>query len=123
MVLTRQRGYCNLIMSKDASLLPHERFISLSSLGRKGFDSIIKSGNVLAVDYEFDEMVKSLLDEFPLRGWQTYLLTCLIMEISERDSKSAIFKPSKYKKTSYFLKSLHRKNNDIERNMLRKYKT
>jgi len=43
-------------------------------------------------------MVESLLGEFPLRGWRTYLLTCLIMEISERSSKAAIFKPSKYKR-------------------------
>ena len=64
MVLTGQRGYCNFIMSKDTSLLPHERFISLSRLGGKLFDSIIKSGIDLAVDYEFDEMVESLLDEF-----------------------------------------------------------
>ena len=33
-------------------------------------------------------MVESLLGEFPLRGWRTYLLTCLIMEISERDSEA-----------------------------------
>ena len=76
-------------MIKDKSLLPHERFISLSSLGGDIFDSIIKSGEGLAVDYEFDEMVESLLGEFPLRGWRTYLLTCLIMEISEIGLKSA----------------------------------
>ena len=65
MVLTGQRGYCNFIMSKDTSLLPYERFISLSRLGGKLFDSILKSGMaLLAVDYEFDEMVESLLDEF-----------------------------------------------------------
>jgi len=104
MVITQHRGYCNFVMSKDMSLLPHERFISRSSLGGKLFDSIIKSGKGLAVDYEFDEMVESLFVEFPLRGWRTYLLTCLIMEISERGSKSAIFKPSKYKrKTVVFL--------------------
>jgi len=55
-------------MFKDTSLLPHERFISLSSLGDKIFDSIIKSGKGLAVDCEFDEMVESLLGEFLLRG-------------------------------------------------------
>ena len=75
-------------MFKNKSLLPHERFISLSSLGRKIFDSIIKSGKGLAVDYEFDEMVESLLGESPLRGWRTYLLTSIIMDISERDSEA-----------------------------------
>ena len=74
-------------MIKNTSLLPHERFISLPSLWGKIFDSIIKSGNGLAVDFEFDEMIESLVGEFPLRGWRTYLLTCLIMEISERYSK------------------------------------
>ena len=65
MVLSGQRGYCNNIMFKDKSLLPHERFISLSSRGGKLSDSIIKSGEGLAVDYECDEMVESLLGEFP----------------------------------------------------------
>ena len=90
MVLTRKRGYCNYIMSTDTSLLPHERFISLSSLDCKLFDSIIKSGKCLAIDFELDEMVDSLLGKFPLRGWRTYLLICLIIYISERDSKAAI---------------------------------
>ena len=98
MLITQQRGYCNFIMSKDTSFLPHERFMSLSSLGGKPFDSIIKSRKCLAVDYEFDEMVESLLGELSLRGWTTYLLTCLIMEITERGSKAEIFKPSKYKR-------------------------
>ena len=96
MVLTGQRGYCNFIMSKDTSLLPHERFISRLSLEGKLFDSIIKSGKGLAVDYEFEKMVESILGEFPLRGWRTYLLTCLIMAMSERGSTAVIFKPSKY---------------------------
>ena len=97
MGLAGQRGYCNYIMSYDASFLPHKRFISLSSLGVKLFDSILKSGKGLAVDYELDEIVKSQLYEFQLRMWRSYLLTCLIMEISERGSKSAIIKPSKHK--------------------------
>ena len=88
MVIIGQRGYCNYIMFKDTSLLPHERFISLSSLGGNIFDSIIKSGKGLAVDFEFDEMLESLLGEFPLRGWRTYLLICLIIETSERDSEA-----------------------------------
>ena len=67
MILTRQRGYYNFIMIKDTSLLPHERLISLSSVGGRIFDSIINSSKGLAVDYEFDEMVESLLGEFPLR--------------------------------------------------------
>ena len=98
MVLTRQRGYCNYIIFKKTSLLLHERFMSLSSLGVKLFDSIIKSDKGLAVDYELDEIVESLLDELPLRGWRTYLLTCLIIDISERGSKAAICKPSKHKR-------------------------
>ena len=56
-------------MFKDTSFLPHERCISLSSLGSKIFDSIIKSDKGLAVDFEFDEIIDSLLGEFPLRGW------------------------------------------------------
>ena len=75
-------------MFKNKSLLPLERFISLSSLGGKIFDSIIKLCKGLAVDYEFDEMLESLLGKSPLRGWRTYLFTCLIMEISERDSEA-----------------------------------
>ena len=60
-------------------------------------------------------MVESLLGEFPLCGWRTYLLTCVIMEISERGSKSAIFKPSKNKrKRSDFL------NNCIQNIMISK---
>ena len=65
MVTTGQGGYCNYIMFKDTSLLTHDIFISLSGLGSKLFDSIIKSGKGLAVDYEFDEMVESLRGEFP----------------------------------------------------------
>ena len=84
MVLTQQRGYCNYIMFKDTPLLPHDRFMSLSSIGCKIFDSIIKLCKGLAVDYEFDKIVESLLGEFPLRGWRTYLLKRLIMNISER---------------------------------------
>jgi len=115
MILTQQRGYCKYIMFKDTSLLPHDRFMSLSSLGGKIFDSIIKSGKGLAVDYEFDEMAESLLGEFSLRGWQTYLLTRLIMNISEIYSKAAIFKPSKYKsKRAVFL------NHYIEKIMISK---
>ena len=75
-------------MSKDTSLSPHERFISLYSLGGKLCDSIIKSGKGLAVDFEFDEMLESLLGEFPLRGWRTDLLIYLIIETSERDSEA-----------------------------------
>ena len=88
MVNTRSRSYCNFIMFKDTSLLPHERFISLPSLLGKIFDLIVESGKGLAVDFELYEMVETLLGEFPLRGWRTYLLTCLIMEISEKDSKA-----------------------------------
>ena len=61
MVLTQQRGYCNNIMFKDTSLLTHDIFISLSGLGSKLFDSIIMLGKGLAVDYEFDKIVESLL--------------------------------------------------------------
>ena len=86
----------------NLSLLPHERFISLSSLGGKLFDSIIKSDKGLAVDFEFDEMVENLLDEFPLRGCRTYLLTCLIIEISERGSKSAILNHLNIKEKELF---------------------
>ena len=68
-------------MITDSSLLPHGRFISSSSLGGKIFDSIIKSGKGLAVDFEFDEMVDSLLGEFPVRGWRTYLLIATIVFI------------------------------------------
>ena len=70
MVKTRSHRYCNFIMFKDTSLLPHERFIHLPSLGVKIFDSIIKSGKGLAVDFEFefDEMAESILGEFALRG-------------------------------------------------------
>ena len=68
MVKTRSHRYCNFIMFKNTSILPHERFIHLPSLGVKIFDSIIKSGKGLAVDFEFDEMIKSLLGEFALRG-------------------------------------------------------
>ena len=69
MVKTRPRRYCNFIMFKDTSLLPYEIFISLPSLGVKTFDSIVKSGKGLSVDFEFDEMVDSLLGEFMLRSW------------------------------------------------------
>ena len=68
MVITQERGYCNFIIFKNTSLSPHDRFISISSLGCKLFDSITKSGRGLAVDYAFDEMVGSLLGEFPLCG-------------------------------------------------------
>ena len=61
MVLTPQRGYCNYIMFKDTSPLPHEIFISFYSLGVKNFDSIIKSDKDLAIDFELDEMVDNLL--------------------------------------------------------------
>ena len=98
MVITRQHRYCNYIMFKDTSFLPHERCISLSSLGSKIFDSIIKSDKGLAVDFEFDKMVESLLDEFPLHDWRTYLLTRLIMKFSEKDSRAALFDPFKYKR-------------------------
>ena len=66
-------------MFKNTSLLPHDRLISFPSLGDKSFDLIIKLGKGLAADFEFDEMVESLLGEFELRGCQTYLLTCLSM--------------------------------------------
>ena len=52
----------------------------------KLFDSIVKSGKGLAVDFGFDRIVESIFSEFPLRGWRAYLLACLIMIIYERDS-------------------------------------
>ena len=48
----------------------------------------MKSDNCLAGDFEFDKMVESLLGEFPLRDWETYLLTSLTMSFFERDSKA-----------------------------------
>ena len=98
MVLTPQRGYCNYIMFKDTSLLPHEILISFYSLGVKNFDSIIKSDKDLAIDFELDEIVESLLGEPPLRGGRAYLLTRIIIDISERDSRAVLFKPSKYRR-------------------------
>ena len=60
-------------------------------------------------------MIDSLFGELSLCGWQIYLLTCLIIEISERSSKVAIFKPSKYKiKRAVFL------NHCIEKIMISK---
>ena len=69
MVNTQSRSYCNFIIFKNTSLLPHETLTRLPSLGGKIFESIIKSGKGLAVDFEFDEMVESLLGEFPLHVW------------------------------------------------------
>ena len=72
-------------------------------------------------------MVESLLGEFPLRDWETYLLTSLTMSFFERDSKAIeildenIDNLSKESPEIIDI-SLHRKNNRFESNRLQKYK-
>ena len=77
MVRTRSRIYSKFILLLDKSLLFHERFISRRSLGETIADSIIASNKGISINAAYDEMISELLDEFPIRGWRKFLLTCL----------------------------------------------
>ena len=81
MVPTRSRIYSIYILPLDKSLLFHERFISRRSLGREIDDSIIASNKGISIDAAYDETISELFDEFPILGWQTFLLNCLNDEI------------------------------------------
>ena len=83
MVRTRSRNYSTYILLLDKSLLFHDRFISRRSLGEKITYLIIASKKGIYIDAAYDEMISELLDEFPIRGWRTYLLNCLNDEILE----------------------------------------
>ena len=82
MVRTRSRIYSKYILIFDTSLLFHERFISRKGLGEEITDSIISSNKGISIDAAYDEMISKLLDVFPILGWRTYLLNCLIDEIT-----------------------------------------
>ena len=88
MVRTRSRIYSTYILLLDKSLLFHERFISRRSLDEKITDSIIASNKDISIDPAYDEMISELLDEFPIRGWRTYLLNCLNDEILDKQYSS-----------------------------------
>ena len=81
MVRTRSRIYSTYILLLDDSVSFHERFISRRSLGDKITDSIIASKKGISIDPAYDEMISEMLDDFTIRGWQTYLLKCLNDEI------------------------------------------
>ena len=84
MARTRSRIYSKFILLSDTSLLIHERFISRKGLGEENTYSIIVSNKGISIDPAYDEMISELLDEFPILGWQIYILTCLTDDISER---------------------------------------
>ena len=77
MARTRSRIFSTFILLSDTSLLIHERFISRKGLGETIVYSIIKCKTGISIDPTYDEMIRELLDEFPILGWRTYLLTCM----------------------------------------------
>ena len=81
MVRTRSQIYSTYSLLSDKSLLFHERCISRRSLGGEITYLIIASNIGIAIDAAYDEIISELLDEFPILGWRTYLLTCLNDEI------------------------------------------
>ena len=86
MVRTRSSIYSTYILLLHKSLVFHEKFISRRSLSGKITDSIIASNKGISIDAAYDEMISELLDEFPIRGWRTYLLNCLNDEILRKNN-------------------------------------
>ena len=90
MAQTRSRIYSKFILLSDTSPLIHERFISRKGLGEEITYSIIASNKGIYIDPAYNEMIRELLDEFPILGWQIYLLTCLTDDISEKKNSAAM---------------------------------
>ena len=90
MVRTKSRIYSTYILPLDRSLLFHERFISRRSLAGNTSDSIIASNKGISIDATYDEMISEMLDEFPIRGWRIFLLTCLNDDIVDEKNPAAM---------------------------------
>ena len=74
MVRTRSCIYSTYILLLNKSLLFHERFVSRSSLGFLNIaDSTIAKNEGIAVDADYDEMIRELIDEFPILRWRKFL--------------------------------------------------
>ena len=83
MARTRSKFFSKYISLTDTSLLIQERFISHKGLGETLAYSIIMGKTGISIDPAYDEMIRELLDKFPIFGWRTYILTCMTDIISE----------------------------------------
>ena len=71
MARTRSKKFSKYILLTDTSLRIQERFISRKGLGETMSYSIIKCKTGISIDPAYDEMIRELLDEFPILGWRT----------------------------------------------------
>ena len=102
MVRARSRIYSTYILLLDNSLLFHERFISRRSLGDIITHSIIASKKGMYIDPAYDEIISEMLDDFPIRGWRTYLLHCINDEILDKKYSAEINTNTARRELSYF---------------------
>ena len=94
--------YSKYIILSDKSLLFHERSIRRKGLGEEIADSIISSNKGISIDSVYDAMISDLIDEFPILGWRTYLLNCLIDEIEDKKNSAAMNKTTAPQRLYYY---------------------
>ena len=83
MARPRSNIFSKYLFLRDTSLLIQERFVSRKGIGETLAYAIIFGRTGISIDPAYDEMISKLLDEFPILGWRTYLLTCMTDIISE----------------------------------------
>ena len=77
MARTRSKFFSKYILLTDTSLISRKGF------GKAITYAIIASKIGIYIDPAYDEMIRELLDEFPILGWRSYILTCMTDIISE----------------------------------------
>ena len=90
MARTRLNFFSKYILQTNTSLRIQERFIIRKGLGETIAYSIIMCKTGISIDPVYDEMIRELLDEFPILGWRTYILTCMTDIISEKKNSAAM---------------------------------
>ena len=93
MARPRSNIFSKYLFLIDTSLSVQERFVS-----RKGIDeaiaySVIATKRGISIDPAYDEIISELLDEFPLLGWRTYLLTHMADYISKWENTAVLNYP------------------------------
>ena len=90
MARPRSNIFSKYIFLRDTSLKIQERFVSRKGIGETLAYAIIFGKTGISIDPAYDEMISELLDEFPLLGWRTYLLTCMADIISKWENTAVL---------------------------------
>ena len=90
MARPRSNIFSKYLFLRDTSLLIQERFVSRKGIGETLAYAIIFGRTDISIDPAYDEIISELLDEFPLLGWRTYLLTHMADIISKWENTAVL---------------------------------